>query len=374
MANAIVDVDSGSEAVGSGPGCGFRMLTSRGFVEWLARERLSLAVTTYQRGGLFLLGTRPGPTLGLWAAAFGRAMGLHATDQTIWMATATALRRFENDLPPGRVEDGFDRVYVPRVGYTTGDLDVHDLAVDADGRPVFVATRFGCLATVSDRFSFEPVWKPPFLSALVPEDRCHLNGLALEDGRPKYVTMVGTSDVADGWREHRVGGGLVMDVSSNEIICRGLSMPHSPRQIGGKIWLLEAGTGHLGFVDPSTGRFEEVCFLPGFARGLAISGRFAVVGTSMPRRDPSFEGLPLGQNLRSRSTSPRCGLHVIDLESGSVVHWLRFEGPLEELYDVAVLASVVRPKALSFSRRSTVGHRIRFEAGDQGPRHFVPVA
>ncbi|RUL81859.1 TIGR03032 family protein [Tautonia sociabilis] len=349
------------------------MLTSRGLVEWIARDRLSLAVTTYQRGGLFLLGTKPGPALGLWAAAFGRAMGLHATDQTIWLATASALRRFENDLPPGHSEDGFDRVYIPRVGYTTGDLDVHDLGVDADGRPVFVATRFGCLATVSDRFSFEPVWTPPFLSALVPEDRCHLNGLAFEDGRPKHVTMVGTSDVADGWREHRINGGLVMDVTSNEVVCRGLSMPHSPRLHDGKLWLLAAGTGHLGFVDPNTGRFEEVCFLPGFARGLSIRGRFAVLGTSMPRRDPSFEGLPLGENLRTRGASPRCGLHVIDLESGSVVHWLRFEGPIEELYDVAILPGVARPKALSFSRRSTAGSRIRFEVEGQGPRHFVLV-
>ena len=60
---------------------------------------------------------------------------------------------------------------------------------------------FGCLATLSERASFQPLWRPPFLSGLVPEDRCHLNGLAMRDGQPAYVTAVAASDVADGWRK-----------------------------------------------------------------------------------------------------------------------------------------------------------------------------
>ena len=132
---------------------------------------------------------------------------------------------------------------MPQVGYTTGDLDIHDVAVDAAGRPVFVATLFGCLATTSETHSFTPLWRPPFISKLAAEDRCHLNGLAMRDGAPAYVRAVAATDVADGWREHRRDGGVVIDVATNEIVCRGLSMPHSPRLHDGTLYVLNSGTG-----------------------------------------------------------------------------------------------------------------------------------
>src|SRR5690606_29974768 len=123
---------------------------------------------------------------------------------------------------------------------------------------------FGCLATTSETHSFVPLWKPPFASRLAAEDRCHLNGLALKDGRPKYVTAVSQSDVADGWRDQRTRGGCVVDVESNEIIATGLSMPHSPRWYRDRLWLLNSGTGFLGTLDTGSGRFEEVAFCPGY--------------------------------------------------------------------------------------------------------------
>ena len=165
---------------------------------------------------------------------------------------------------PAWAERGYDVAYVPRVGYTTGDLDVHDIAVDADGRVIFVCTLFGCLATLSERASFQPLWRPPFLSALVPEDRCHLNGLAMRDGRAAYVTAVADSDVADGWRDRRHDGGCVVDVASGEIVARGLSMPHSPRWYRDRLWLVNSGTGEFGCVDLATGRFEPIAFCPGY--------------------------------------------------------------------------------------------------------------
>ncbi|MFN9917363.1 MAG: DUF4915 domain-containing protein, partial [Pirellulaceae bacterium] len=146
-------------------------------------------------------------------------------------------------------------IYVPRVGYTTGHVDVHDMAIDAQGRVIFVNTMFGCLATLSDRANFKPLWRPPFISALVPEDRCHLNGLAMRDGKPAFVTVVGRSDVADGWRDHRVQGGCVLEVPSGEVLASGLSMPHSPRWYRDRLWLLNSGTGELGYIDPDRGRF-----------------------------------------------------------------------------------------------------------------------
>ena len=116
----------------------------------------------------------------------------------------------------------------------------------------------------------------------------------------------------------------------------GLSMPHSPRWHQGRLWLLDSGRG----------RFEPVAFCPGYARGLALHGDFAVVGLSKPRHNRTFSGLELDEALRARDAEPRCGLLVIDLRRGDIVHSLRLEGVVEELYDVAVLPGARRPMAL----------------------------
>lgn len=261
---------------------------------------------------------------------------------------------------------------MPQVGYITGDLDVHDVVVEVPSQPplsrgeqekqnfvspltkgglggvIFVNTLFSCLATVSEKYSFLPLWQPPFISKLAAEDRCHLNGLALRDGLPRYVTAVSQSDVADGWRDRRRDGGCVIDISSNQIILTGLSMPHSPRWYRNKLWLLNSGTGEFGCADIERGVFEPVAFCPGYMRGCAFSGDFAIVGLSKPRHNKTFSGLSLDENLRAKDAEPRCGLVVIDLRSGDIVHSLRIEGVVEELYDVQVLPGVRRPMAIGF--------------------------
>ncbi|WP_297324983.1 TIGR03032 family protein [Nitrosomonas sp.] len=322
--------------------------TSRQMLSWLAEQKLAIALTTYQIGKLYFIGLKPDNTLSVFERSFNRCMGLCSTSNGLYMSSLYQVWRFENVLEPGQQQDGFDRLYVPQVGYTTGDLDIHDMAVDRDGRLVFVNTLFGCLATLSETHSFKPLWRPAFISKLAAEDRCHLNGLAMQDGQPAYVTAVSQSDVADGWREHRADGGIVIDVNRNEIVCTGLSMPHSPRWYNGRLWLLNSGTGDFGYVDLATGRFEPLCFCPGYMRGLSFHGDFALVGLSRPRHNKTFSGLALDANLKSRNAEARCGVQVIDLRTGDVVHWLRMEGVVEELYDVIALPNVRRPMALGF--------------------------
>jgi len=207
---------------------------------------------------------------------------------------------------------------------------------------------FECVGAIDSHHSFRPVWQPPWISRLVPEDHCHLNGLAMEGGEPAYVTCVSRSDANEGWRDYRRDGGLVVDVRSNEIVCDGLSMPHSPRLYQDRLWLLDSGSGELGYVDRQRGLFEPVAFCPGYARGLAFLGDFALVGLSKPRGSKTFTGLALDERLAAKGVQPRCALQVIDLRSGDVVHELRIEGVVEELYDVAVLPGVQRPMALGF--------------------------
>lgn len=322
--------------------------TSRQMLAWLAEQKLSIALTTYQIGKLFLLGLKDNGEMSIFERTFNRCMGLCPTANGFYMSSLHQVWRFENVFTKGEQQNGYDRLYLPQVGNTTGDLDIHDMVVDADGRLVFVNTLFGCLATLSETHSFKPLWRPPFISKLAAEDRCHLNGLAMKDGRAAYVTAVGESDVVDGWRDHRAGGGVVIDVNSNEIVCRGLSMPHSPRWHQGKLWLLNSGSGDFGHVDLQSGRFVPLTFCAGYMRGLYFHGDFALVGLSKPRHNKTFSGLPLDENLKSRKAEARCGIQIIDLRTGDAVHWLRIEGVVDELYDVITLPGVKRPMALGF--------------------------
>lgn len=321
---------------------------SRQFTSWLHEQKASLAFTTYQSGKLFLIGIGEEGRLSVFERTFNRCMGLWSDAQTLYMSTLYQLWRFENALEAGESANGYDRLYVPRIAWTTGDVDAHDVVVDGKGRVVFVNTLFSCLAVVSERYSFVPLWQPPFVTKLAAEDRCHLNGLALESGAPAYVTAVACSDAHEAWREHRRDGGVVIDVRSNQIVVEGLSMPHSPRLHQGKLWLLDSGNGNFGYVDIERGRFEPVAFCPGYARGLAFVGDFAVVGLSRPRENKTFSGLALDERLREKNIEARCQLQVIDLKRGDVVHSLRIEGVVSELYDVVVLPGVRRPTALGF--------------------------
>ncbi|MBP0013469.1 MAG: TIGR03032 family protein [Roseofilum sp. SBFL] len=324
------------------------IMGSRQLPHWLAEQNVSLAFTTYQTGKLFLIGTGADRRLWIFERTFNRAMGLCATLSSLYLSSLYQLWRFENALEPGQIHEGCDRLYVPQISYITGDLDIHDIAIDKSGQIIFVNTLFGCLATMSATHSFIPLWKPPFISKLAAEDRCHLNGLAMENGEPRYVSMVSQTDIADGWRDRRVNGGCIMDVTTNEVVLRDLSMPHSPRWYRDKLWLLNSGTGYFGYVDRQTGQFEPVTFCPGYLRGLAFAGDFAIVGLSKPRHNKTFMDLPLDETLKAKDAEARCGLQVIDLRTGDIVHWLRIDGYIEEMYDVAVLPNVRRPMALGF--------------------------
>ena len=322
--------------------------TSRQFPNFLAEQGVSLAVTTYQAGKLFLLGLRQDGRLSVFERTLERCMGLCVDKDMLHVATLYQIWRFRNVLTPGTFHQEHDALFSPRMSWVTGDLDVHDMALLPDGTPIFANTLFSCLATVSDTDSFIPVWKPRFISRLAAEDRCHLNGLAMRDGKPAYVTAVGRSDVADGWREHRREGGCVIDVESSEIVADGLSMPHSPRLHNGRLWLLNSGTGEFGWIDPKTGRFESVAFCPGYMRGLSFVGDFALVGLSLPRDNRTFNGLALNEALIARGAEARCAILVIDLRTGDTVHWVRFTGVVQELYDVAAIPGVRRPSAIGF--------------------------
>lgn len=343
---------------------------SGGLVARLASLNIALALTSYQSGLLYLIGRNKENGINIHQTALPKPMGLCLDARALQQADAAAtdkfetgipatggltltggyqIMRFENTLQPNQwVNETFDACYVPRTVHVTGTLDAHDVGLDDEGRPVFVNTRFNCLARTSQRHSFEVIWKPPFITDIVDEDRCHLNGLAMENGKPRYVTAISRSNTIDGWRDRRSNGGVVIDVQSNEIVCTGLSMPHSPRLHNGRLWLHNSGTGQLGVVEFDTagkGSFVPKVFCPGFLRGLAFHGNFAFVGLSKPRYK-RFEGLALDQKLKDADAEPWCGVQIIDLKSNSCVDWFRIDGAIGEVYDLEVLPNCTTPMAV----------------------------
>ncbi len=198
-----------------------------------------------------------------------------------------------------------------------------------------VNTRFSCLCTLDKEASFTPRWRPPFVSALEPTDRCHLNGLAMVDGRPRYVTALGETDAPRGWRTNKAHGGILMDVDSGQVITRGLSMPHSPRWYAGRLWVCESGAGTFGHVDLDTGNYQPIAEMPGFTRGVEFVGNLAFIGLSQVRESAIFSGISITERLTAEERT--CGVCVVDLTTGKVVALLRFDTAVQEIFALAWL-------------------------------------
>ncbi|MDH3347026.1 MAG: TIGR03032 family protein [Desulfobulbaceae bacterium] len=346
--------NSSNQAVEESPSINYSL--SGGLARRLKQLNLSIAFTSYQSNLLYMLGILPNGSVHLHQSAMAKPMGL-ALDNNGGLVLSTGFQVIEliNILKDNEhINKTFNACYLPRTIHLTGALDAHDVGIDVNDRIIFVNTSFNCLATISNRHSFEMVWKPPFISNLVQEDRCHLNGLAMLDGQPAFATAVSRSDTIDGWRDRRDSGGIVIDVQANKIICDGLSMPHSPRIHKGELWVLNAGTGELGVVArsqnnnglPETGHFEPRVFCPGFLRGLAFQDNFAFVGLSKPRYE-RFEGLALDQRLKDADSEPWCGIQIIDLEKRCCVDWLRIDGAVSELFDVQIISGSSCPMTIS---------------------------
>lgn len=313
---------------------------SSGLKPFLQSNQISLAFTSYQSGNLYLFGPGTDEKLAMHQAAYPQAMGVVGDAHRIYLASCNQIIRMENVLGLGQVANNkHDKVYVPRNFQTTGAIDLHEIGVCADGKVVFVNTKYSCLCEFSLTHSFRPIWKPDFISKLAPEDRCHLNGLGMEQGKPRYISAVCRSDIVDGWRDRRHDGGVVIDISTDEIVAENLSMPHSPRNHEGQLWVANSGTGEIGHIDRKTKRFHPMAFCPGFIRGLAFINGYAILTLSKPRYK-RFDGLQLADTLEQRDADPWCGVQIISLTDGSVAHWIRFDGAIQELFDVCVLPGV----------------------------------
>jgi uncharacterized protein (TIGR03032 family) len=344
-----------------------RSVHTTSFAEIVNHLGVSVAVTTYQAGKLVLLraelplGEKGKPVLNTHFRGFNKPMGFAYEPGRFALGTNTEIWEF-HDMPavaakldtadsPAR----HDAAFLPRTSHITGDVQVHEMVwvpsskQDAAGNAKvsklwFVNTRFSCLATRSEMYNFVPRWKPPFITALAPTDRCHLNGLALRDGKIRYVTALGETDTPAGWRDNKRSGGVLIDVASNQIITRGLSMPHSPRWHNGRLWVLNSGSGGVGVVDTRTGKYQEICRLPGFTRGLDFAGPYAFIGLSQVRESAVFSGIAIAE-MKQQDRS--CGVWIIDTRSGETVGFVKFVEGVQEIFAVQLLRGLRWPEVLS---------------------------
>jgi uncharacterized protein (TIGR03032 family) len=311
----------------------------------------SLLLSTYQTGNLVVLSARQGK-LAVSFHTFERPMGMALRPGWLAVGTRTQVWFLRNapDIAAKLEPRGhYDACYLTRLAHFTGNLQGHELAwVSSPGGPSgregdtelwIVNTLFSCLCTTHPSYHFAPRWRPPFISALAPEDRCHLNGLAVADGKPRYITALAETDSAQGWRPVKAGGGCVIDVASGRTVCRGLTLPHSPRLAGDRLLVLHSGLGRLVTVDPANGRLETVAELPGYTRGLALSGSLAFVGLSKVRATSTLEGVPIA----AHPERTRCGFAVVDLRTDQVVAFFEFTSGIDELFDIQVLPGIVSP-------------------------------
>lgn len=325
----------------------FRYVHSTNFPALLEGLRASLVVTTYQAGKLVVFRSRGGK-LSMLLRTFDKAMGLAADARRMSIATTYQIWTLRNSPQvAARLEPKgtHDACFLPRTSHVTGNIDCHEIAW-AGEELWAVNTLFSCLCTLDPEYSFVPRWRPPFITGLARHDRCHLNGLALADGRPRYVTVFGETNEPEGWRPGKLTGGCVIDVETGETIVRGLSMPHSPRIHDDQLWVLNSGHGQLALVDRGRGRLVPVADLPGYTRGLAFAGRFAFVGLSKIRETAVFGGVPIAERMQER----KCGVSVVDTQTGQIAAFLEFDQTVEEIFDVQLLPGVRFPAVVGFGK------------------------
>lgn len=315
--------------------------------ELLAQLECSLVLSTYQAGKVIFLSS-DGVKIGQLLRTFDTPMGLALDGDRLAVATKQEVVVF-TDSPElagtyPRKPNYYDSMFLPRAVFFTGQLAMHDLAWIGE-ELIGVNTSFSCLCKINPAYSFTPVWKPPFISDLQHQDRCHLNGMAVDGERVKYVTALGESDEVDGWRMDKTRAGVLIDVESGEVVLRNLPMPHSPRIINGELYMLCSAVGEVVRVDAGWEQFEVVNKINGFVRGMAHYGDYLFVATSRLRKTHTFADLEL-----ARRQDLFCGVTAIYLPTGAIVGQLVYENSCEEIYDILIVPGKCRPNILRYDQ------------------------
>lgn len=305
---------------------------------------ISLILSTYQAGKVIILSS-DGNNMRQLLRDFDRPMGIALSGDMMALALRLNVAIFRNDKHLAQTypknPDTYDALYFPLALNKTDFIDTHDLFFTNKGL-VAVNTAYSCLVKLDGTFSFQPIWHPAFISEFENSDRCHLNGMAVDrQGEIRYATAFGETDEEEGWRTNKLKGGIVMDVMANEVIIKGLGMPHSPRVYRNDLYLLASATEELLRVDPVTRTVESIAKLDGFIRGLSFKDDYAFIGTSKLRKSHTFGDLPIA------TKRIQAGVFIVNIKTKEKVGEILYEDDLEEIYDVHVLDGMRRPNILN---------------------------
>ena len=313
--------------------------------EFLLKLNCSIAITTYQAGKLILLSPSDENRLITLPRSFSKPMGFDVAGDRLVLATKDEVIFFENSKElavhyPNK-KNTYDSLFVPRATFYTGQVDMHDIALGAEGIWA-INTSFSCLCLVTGNYNFIPKWKPPFITELASEDRCHLNGMVLINGKPKYVTALGNTNTPQGWRENIIDGGILMDIEANEIILDKLPMPHSPFMYKGELYLLLSATGEIVKVNIKEKNYEVIKQLNGYCRGMDIYGDYMFVAMSKLRKNSStFAKLSFAEKADT------AGIKIIHLTTRALTMEMKYETSVDEIYSLKILANTIRPNILN---------------------------
>ena len=307
----------------------------------LKELNISLAVSTYQAGKLIFLSPKNDDELIQFPRTFQKPMGFAIDRQRLALATSSEIIFFKNSVSLAQHYPGkpniYDAMFLPRATYHTGPVDIHDLSFSNQGL-LAVNTLFSCIVRIDQEFNFTPFWKPFFISEISSEDRCHLNGMAMQNGEPIYATCFHEGNEMNSWKESHGADGLVVDVKKNVVLNRGLHMPHSPRLINNRLLILMSGNGELIEVDRNSGEKKLLLNLNGFVRGMASCGDFLFVGLSKIREKSS-----LAPHMKLDPKKLFAGIAVVYLPKPSLIGEIRYLNSVEEIYDVQMLPGILRP-------------------------------
>lgn len=306
-------------------------------IELLKQLNISVLMTTYQTNKVLIIG-QDNKQFDIRFEEFKRPMGMCKANGTLYAGIGHKIYEFKNytslaNTIANQGDTPFDSCFLPQSIHYTGDIDIHEMEYSNDTL-YFINTKFSCLCIKQEGVSFKPIWKPDFISLLQPLDKCHLNGFCLRDKQPRYVTALGKSDEPLGWREHKVKGGLLIDITTNEILLNNLSMPHSPRWHQDNLYFLESGKGSISRYCFKTKKSIEIARVPGFTRGLDIIGDFAFIAVSKVRESATFSGLEITK-LAKRSS----GLWVVNIKTSQLVSFVEIEQGADEFFAVTILPS-----------------------------------
>ncbi len=309
--------------------------------ELLFKLKCTIAISTHQASKVIFISAVDDQKLVQLPRNFNGAMGIALKGDKMAIATRDEVVVLKNvpKLAPTypRKPNIYDALFMPRATYYTGNVDVHDMHYGAKGLYA-VNTSFSCLCLINEEYSFEPIWKPGFITEYASEDRCHLNGLAMDGEVPKYISGLGRSNVPQGWRENITNGGMLMDIESGELVMDKVPMPHSPRLYDGKLYVLLSATGEVVQADINTGKYTVITKLKGFVRGMAKHGDYLFVGLSKLRQNSStFKHLPIALDAKE------AGFVVIHLPTGAIVGQLTYQASVDEIYDIQIIPESIRP-------------------------------